>query len=180
MVGMKLRCAVLVFSIALVIFLSMSLDAAAQQFPRLQEENLAGKQVVLPDAASGKVAVLVFGFTHASQTTTGAWAKQIRADFGKSAGFELYQLAVLEEAPRLIRPMITSGIKKGVPENERANFVPVMHNEAELKQLVAYKEPDDAYLVVLDRSGHVAFQTHGATPEPSYAVLKAKVESLLK
>src|SRR5664279_2306567 len=149
MVGMKLRCAIPVFSIALAVFLSMSLASAAQQFPRLQEENLAGKQVVLPDAASGKIAVLVFGFTHTSQTTTGAWAKQIRADFGKSAGFELYQLAVLEEAPRLVRGMIVSGIKKGVPENQRANFVSVMHNEAELKKLVAYKEPDDAYLIVL-------------------------------
>ena len=180
MVGMKLRCVVLVFSIALAIFLSMSLDAVAQQFPRLQEENLAGKQVVLPDAASGKVAVLVFGFTHASQTPTGAWAKRIQGDFGKSVRFELYQLPVLEEAPRLIRGMITSGIKKGVPEDQRANFIPVMHNEAELKKLVGYKEPDDAYLVVLDGRGKVAFQTHGATPEPNYVQLRAKVESLLK
>ena len=180
MTGMRFRRAVAVVAVALAICLSMSRDATAQQLPRLQEENLAGKQIVLPDAASGKVAVLVFGFTHASQTTTGAWAKQIRGDFGKSAGFELYQLAVLEEAPRFIRGMITSGIKKGVPEDERANFVPVMHSEAELKKLVAYKEPDDAYLIVLDRSGRVAFQTHGATPEPNYAQLRAKVESLLK
>ena len=71
--------------------------------------------------------------------------------------------------------MITSGMKKGVPENQRANFVPVMHNEAELKKLVDYKEPDDAYVVVLDRSGKVAFQTHGATRRPDYAQLRTKV-----
>jgi hypothetical protein len=178
--GMKLRCAVLVSSLSLAICLSMSVAAAAQQLPRLQEENLAGQQAVLPEAASGKVAVLVFGFTRASQTTTGAWAKQIRTDFGKSAGFELYQLPVLEEAPRLIRGMITSGMKKGVPEDQRANFIPVMHSEAELKKLVGYKEGDDAYVVVLDRSGKVAFQTHGASPEPNYPQLRTKVESLLK
>ena len=73
-----------------------------------------------------------------------------------------------------------SGIKKGVPEDERANFVPVLHNEAELKKLVGYKETDDAYIVVLDRSGKVAYQAHGATPDPSYTHLRAKVESLLK
>ena len=87
---------------------------------------------------------------------------------------------MLEEAPRLIRGMIVSGIKKGVPENERANFVPVMHNEAELKKLVGYKEADDAYIVVLDRHGTVAFQTHGATPGPDYPQLRTKVDSLLK
>jgi hypothetical protein len=55
-----------------------------------------------------------------------------------------------------------------------------MHNEAELKKLVAYKEADDAYIVVLDRSGQIAYQTHSANPDPSYAALRSKVESLLQ
>ena len=104
------------------------------------------------------------GFTHGSQTTTEAWTKRIQSDLGKTAGFELYQLPVLEEVPRFIRSMVVSGIKKGVPENQRANFIPVLHNEAEIKKLVGYKEPDDAYIVVLDRSAKIAYQTHGATP----------------
>ena len=167
-------------SVALAVCMSMPYTAAAQQLPRLQEQSLAGQQVVLPDVAWGKVAVLVLGFTRASQTTTGAWTKQIRTDFGKSSGFELYQLPVLEEVPRVLHGMIVSGMKKGVAEDQRANFIPVMHNEAELKKLVGYKEADDAYIVVLDRSGKVAFQTHGAGPEPNYAELRAKVEGLLK
>jgi hypothetical protein len=175
---MRIRFAVV--PAVLAVCLSMPLGAAAQQLPRLQEENLAGQQVVLPDAASGKVAVLIFGFSRASQTPTEAWAKRIGSDFGKSSGFELYRLPVLEEAPRFIRGMITSGMKKGVPENQRANFVPVMHSEAELKKLVGYKESDEAYLVVLDRRGKVVFQTHGATSDPNYAPLRAKLENLLK
>jgi hypothetical protein len=175
---MKLRCAFAVVTAALCLLLSLNL--AAQQFPRLQEENLAGQKVDLPDAAAGKVAVLVFGFSRASQTPTGAWTKQVRTDFGKSPGFVLYQLPVLEEAPGFIRGMIVSGMKKGVAEDLRANFVPVMHHEAELKKLVGYKEPDDAYVVVLDRDGAIAFQTHGATPGPDYAQLRSKADSLLK
>ena len=175
---MRIRFAVV--PAVLAVCLSMPLDAAAQQLPRLQEENLAGQQVVLPDAASGKVAVLIFGFSRASQTPTEAWAKRIGSDFGKSSGFELYQLPLLEEVPRIIRGMIASGMKKGVPENQRANFVPVMHSEAELKKLVGYKEADDAYLVVLDCYGKVAFQTHGATPDANYAQLRSKLENLLK
>lgn len=152
----------------------------AQQLPRLQEENLAGRQVMLPDAASGKVAVLVLGFSHASSTPAGAWAKRIRIDFGKAPGFELYQLAVLEGAPKMFRGMIISGIKKGVPDNERANFIPVLHNEEQLQKLVGYKAEDDAYVVVLDRSGNVAYRTHGASVDPGYAELHAKLQALLK
>jgi hypothetical protein len=76
--------------------------------------------------------------------------------------------------------MVISGIKKGVPENQRANFIPVLHHEADIKSLVSYKEADDAYIVVLDRGGKIAYQTHSAAPGQGYANLRAKVESLLQ
>jgi len=172
---MKMRLAVFTVAVAL-----LASTAAAQQFPRLQEENLAGQQVVLPDAAAGKIAVLVLGFSHASGTPTGAWAKRATEEFGKNPGFVLYQLAVIEDAPRLVRGMITSGMKKGVPDSQRATFIPVVHEEAALKTLVGYKEEDYAYIVVLDRGGKVVYQTHAATVDPGYAELRAKLAGLLK
>jgi hypothetical protein len=152
----------------------------AQQFPRLQEENLNGQQIVLPDAASGKVAVLVMGFSKASKTPTEAWARRIDSDFGKAPAFVLYQMPILESVPKMFRGMIISGIKKGVPENQRATFVPVVHNEDDLKKLVGFKGEDDAYIVVLDRSGKVVYQTHGESVDPGYAELKAKIQALTK
>jgi len=175
---MRLRIALLIPVAAVCSTLVGSM--AAQQFPRLQEENLAGQQVVLPDAASGKVALLVLGFSRSSSTPTGAWAKHIQSDFGKTPGFELYQLAVLEAVPRIFRGMVISGIKKGVPESERAYFLPVLHEEDQLQKLVGFKEEGDAYIIVLDRSGKVAYQTHGASVDPAYAELRAKVTALLK
>jgi hypothetical protein len=178
--GMRIRCTAAFMSIALVVFFLTALNVAAQQFPRLQEENLAGQQVVLPDAAAGKVAILVFGFTKASQNTTGAWMKRLQPDYGKSTDVVLYQLPVLEEAPRILHGLIVSGMKKGVAENLRTNFIPVMHNEAELKKLVGYRETDDAYVVVLDRDGKVAYQAHGGTDAAGYADLQIKVQGLVK
>jgi len=80
----------------------------------------------------------------------------------------------------MIRGMIVSGMTRGVPEDQRADFIPVLHNEAGLKKLVGYKETEDAYIVVLDRSGKIAYQAHRPTPEPGYTQLHAEVESLLK
>jgi len=175
-----MRAGVVIPAIVVGMGVFLGSPAVAQQLPRLQEENLAGQQVVLPDAVAGKVAVLVFGFSRASQNSTGAWMKHLREDFGKSAGLDLYQLPVLEEAPRLIRGMITSGMKKGVPEAERATFVPVMHNEADLKKLVNYKEADDAYVIVLDRTGKIVYQAHSGPDASGYAELRSKLQSLLK
>ena len=161
------------------VFLASSMAHGGSQLPKIEGESLAGHQVVLPDAAAGKVAVLVFGFTKASKVPTSAWASKLLADFATRPDFELYQLPVLEDVPRLFRGMVISGIKKGVPENKRDHFVPILQNEAELKRFVQYREPDDAYLAVLSRTGNIVEQSHGAPIDANYARLRAEIESVL-
>ncbi len=147
--------------------------------PTTEGESLAGHKVVLPDAAAGTVAVLIFGFTKASKLQTSAWAEKLHADFVARTDFQLYQLPVLEDVPRILRSTVISGIRKGVAENKRDRFVPILQGEADLKKLVHYKEPDDAYLVVLDRAGNIVQQTHGAPSDANYGLTKAAIQSLL-
>jgi hypothetical protein len=66
--------------------------------------------------------------------------------------------------------MIISGMKKGMPDPQRAYVVPVVHQERELK----------AYVVVLDRNSSIMYQTHAATADPGYAELRANLRALLK
>lgn len=155
------------------------LAQTGQPMPPIEGESFAGQKIVLPDAAHGKVAVLVFGFSKASKVPTSAWAQKVNAEFGTHDGFELYELPVLEDVPRFIRGMVISSIKKGVPENRRAHFVPIVQGESELKKLVNYKEPDDAYLVMLDSNGQVVSQTHGPFSDAAYAQFRTNLQSLL-
>ena len=150
-----------------------------QSMPRIEGESFAGQKIALPDAAHGKVAVLVFGFTKASKVPTSAWAQKINAEFGTHNGCEWYELPVLEDVPRLIRGMVISSIKKGVPESRRSHFVPIVQNESELKKLVNYKEPDDAYLVTVDPGGQIVSQTHGPFTDTAYAQFRTDLQSLL-
>jgi len=147
--------------------------------PRVQGESFSGRKVVLPDATQGHVAVLVFGFTKASKGPTGAWADKILAEFGTHAGFELYQLPVLEDVPRFMRGMVISGIKKGIKEDKRDHFVPILQGESELKKFVGYKEPDDAYLIVLNRDGLIVQQTHGPFSDAAYGAVRSQIRSAL-
>ena len=159
--------------------LDSSIAQNARQLPRIEGDSLAGHHVVLPEAAAGKAAVLIFGFTKASKVPTSTWADKLQPDFGMRPGFEVYQLPVLEDVPRFVRGMVISGIRKGVPENKRDHFVPILQGEAELKKLVGYKEPDDAYLVTLDRAGNIAQQIHGAPNDSNYAQVRSAIEALL-
>jgi len=170
-------------SLRLVTSSFLIISAIAQtprDFPLVQGETFAGREIELPDAAKGKVAVLIFGFTKASSKPTSAWAKKIAADFGGRQDFELYQLAVLEDVPRLLRGMVISGIKKGVPENQRDHFVPVLQGEKELKRAVDYTLPDAAYLVIFDRGGKEVAQLHGSPDDANYSQMRRQLESLLK
>jgi hypothetical protein len=160
--------------------LTASVAQVGPQMPKTEGESLAGQRVVLPDAAAGKVAVLVFGFTKASKAATSAWAAKLQADFGARSEFELYQLPVLEDVPRFVRGMAMSSMKKGVAEDKRDHFVPILHGEAELKELVHYKQADDAYLVVLGRTGNVIQQTHGTGDDATYAAVQSAIESALR
>ncbi len=165
-------------------FLSLLTSAVAQdisRMPAIEGESFAGQHIVLPDAAAGKVAVLVFGFTKASKGPTSAWANKLLAEFGTRPEFVLYQLPVLEDVPRFVRGIVISGIKKGVPEDKRDHFVPILQKEAELKRFVRYNAADDAYVVVLSRSGETLAVSHGSGPgDASYAQVRSTTDGALK
>ena len=165
--------------LCLVFFICAALAQTGVVMPTIEGESFTGHNVVLPDAARGKVAVLIFGFTKASKEPTSAWADKIQTEFGSQTGFEMYQLPVLEEVPRFIRGMVISSMKKGVRENMRDRFVPVLQHESELKKFVNYHEKDDAYLVVLDPSSHVVDQMHGPFDDAAYSHLKSEIHKQL-
>jgi len=165
--------------LCVVVFVVSAAAQTGQQMPIVEGESLSGSKIVLPEAAKGKVAVLVFGFTKASKEATKGWADKIFSDFGTQAGFDLYQLPVLESVPGFIRGMVISSMKKGVREDMRDHFVPILHGEAELKKFVSYKELDDAYLVVLDAAGQIVEQKHGPFSDAAYAQLRSDIQSML-
>jgi ATP10 protein len=177
----KQRClASLLLFICWLSLISLVVAQAPLESPKIQGESLSGKRVELPEAVSGKVAVLVFGFSRASKAPTTTWGTKIFEGFASQPEFAIYQLPVLQEVPRLLHGMIISGMQKNVPEKLHDHFVPLLQKEAELKKLVSYKEPDDAYLVVLDRAGKIVYQIHGPLNDTNYAGLRDKLESLLK
>lgn len=152
---------------------------SSEPLPKIESENLNGHAVVLPAASAGKVALLVLGFTKASKQQTSEWAKAVSKDLAGQKDFDLYQMPVLEDVPRIVRGMVISSIRKGVPENQRDHFLIVLHGENDLKHLVHYKEEDDAYLVVVDRAGNIALQKHGGVSAGSSAEIETKIHALL-
>ena len=77
-----------------------------------------------------------------------------------------YQMPVLESVPKFVRGMVLKSIKSGVPEREQPHFLPTFSDEAEWRKIVRYANPDDAYVLVVDREGKVRWQTSGKVTTP--------------
>lgn len=144
----------------------------ADSFPSIEGENLLGAKVSLPDAAKGHPAAIVIGFTHASQNQTQPWTLRLQSDFGA------YSIAVLEDAPRLVRGMATSGIRGSVPKNLRDHFLIVVKGEKLLKEAAGFERPDDAYLVLLDSAGVIQWRFHGPLTDSAYEDLKNRAAAI--
>jgi ATP10 protein len=152
--------------------------AFAGALPRLEGETLSKKPIVLPDAAHGKIALLVIGFSKKGGQATGAWQKQFKNDFGADQKYVVCPVAVLEDVPRFIRGMVTSGIRSSTPATEQDHFVILVHGEQDLKHFVGYSTPDDAYLLLLDAKGDIRWRGHGLFKDEDYAALKNVAKQL--
>lgn len=140
----------------------------AEQLPHVDGENLLGLKTVLPDAVAGHPAVIVIGFTHASQSQSKAWVARLQHQL------PVYTIAVLEDAPRLVRGMAVHGMKSGVPEDQRDRFIVIYHNEKELQQAAGFDAQDDAYVLLLDKDGGIRWRFHGPVTDTAIEQLKSQ------
>lgn len=154
-----------------ILVIAAGLLQAADVFPTISGTALSGAAVTLPEAGSGHATVVVVGFTHTSQTQSDAWVRKLGNEFA------FYSLAVIEDAPRLVRGMITSGMRSGVAKAQQGRVLTVTKGEKELKVAVGFEQADDAYVVVLDGTGAITWRYHGAPTDAAVAELHAQAES---
>ena len=152
---------------------------SAETLPGTEGENLLGQKVKVADSLKGKIGVLVIGYSKASGDITGAWEKRLSADFGSNSAVAVYQMPMLEAAPKFIRGTIISGMKKGIPAPKQANFIVVIKDEDEWKRVSVYQKGQDAYVVIVDRDGEVRQHSAVDSKLSSYDSVRHEIEKLI-
>jgi hypothetical protein len=151
------------------------LPGEPQPMPTTLGQSLSGHDVVLPTATVGHPAVIVIGFSHGSSKAIERWDKEIGAQVTAKPGVPLYNIAVIQDAPRFVRGMIKGSMKALVPTAGQDRFLTVVQGEEELKRAVDFSSSDEAYVVVLDATGKIVFHTHG---DPSEIAKKQVIEQI--
>jgi hypothetical protein len=133
----------------------------------------------LPSGLAGRVAVLGIGFTHSSQSEVKGWTTTLRDQFARDSTVAIFSVAVLEDAPRLVRGMILHAMKKEVAPADLSKFLVIYQNEKELKQSAGFEARDDAYVIVLDPTGGVRYKLHGAVNAASVRDVSNHIAAVL-
>jgi hypothetical protein len=150
-----------------------------QRLPDLKGEYLTGRTAVLPGAASGRVALLLFGFSYDSRFDVEAWAKRFREEFGKNPQVTFYEIPMIGGMARLGKWFIDSGMRRGTPKEDHENVITVYGGSGPWKHRLGVKAEDHGYLVLLDQKGTLAWSQAGPFEEARYAALAEQVRKLL-
>ena len=141
---------------------------AQERVPATRVVTLTGKALELPRDLPAQATVLILGFSRKSVDATTAWEKGVRSSLAHSPEIDFYDMAMLAEVPGFARGWVMRLIRNKVPDTLKPNFVPLTTDEAAWKRTVGFDKglPDAAYVVLLDRSGTVRWNTHEPwTPE---------------
>ena len=150
-----------------------------EPMPVLMGEFLTGRPAVLPDAASGRVALVALGFTYDSRFAVEAWVGRFRKDFGDKPQITFYEVPMIGGMARLGKWFIDSGMRRGTPKKDHENVITVYGGTDLWKQRLGFQSPDAAYLLLVDQRGVVRWRHSGEFDEKAYGDMTIEVAALL-
>lgn len=147
-----------------------------EPFPAVVSDTLAeGKNVALLERTKGRPVVVIFSFGKDATPQVKAYGERVGKDLGMD---RLWQVPVLDGAPRLIRGLILRGMRGDMPRELHAQTL-VLYKDGELwKKRLRVTSDKHAYLVLLDKEGKIAWMHHGLFEEKKYEELRAAAAKL--
>jgi hypothetical protein len=151
--------------------------ALGETFPRLEAEFLTGRKAVLPDAAAGKIALVMMGFTYDSRYAVEKWAARFHDEFGANKAVTFFEVPVIGGMGRMAKWFIDSGMRRGTPKDMHENVITVYGGGDRWKTAMGFTKTreHDAYLALLSPDGRVRWLHRGPFSEDAVTALKAAV-----
>jgi len=151
--------------------------AVGDMFPRLEAEFLTGRKAVLPDAAAGKSALVMMGFTYDSRFAVEKWAEHVSREFSANDKLTFFEVPVIGGMGRMAKWFIDSGMRKGTPKELHENVITVYGGADRWKKAMGFSKADEdaAYLALLGPDGRVQWMHRGAFTDEALEALKAAI-----
>ena len=135
------------------LLVNLTMLETGKPMPPLQGEFLSGKKAVLPDAAKGKAAMYLVGFSYDSRFAVEAWAERYKKHFASNPAITFYEVPVIR------------GMRNGSPKQFHDNVLTMYGGAGDLRK--AFGATNDKFTVVVlcDRQGLVQWTWAGLPDE---------------
>lgn len=137
--------------------------------PPIRGETLDKQKIDLRVKATGRRAVVLFGFSKKSQESLRSWTIRLLKESGTGEQFVVYNVASLEAAPFFIRGIIKGGMRNDVPSARHGQFVVITSHDKAWRSYLGFRteRAGDAYVLVLSPDGATLFRNWVGGPAES-------------
>ena len=149
-----------------------SKSAIGLKFPAISGESLAENKVNLPQAAAGKVTLILMAFERDSIPKLDPWLKAYSDAFGANKDFALYKIPMMKsEFAKQISGMINGKMKKDNPKELHDKIVTYYGPIDEYVTALGIADEEQGYAFLLDKTGVVKWQSTGPADQNSTKAL---------
>ncbi len=125
----------------------------------LPVQSLNDQPLTFPRDAIAPRSIFVVTLSKAASEQGAAWTRRLREATQITA--PVFQVAVLEDVPSLLRGLVISAIARQVPPGLRDRFWIAVSGGADWRKCVDSASEGDAHVFVLDQRSDVVWRAHG-------------------
>jgi len=150
------------------------------KFPDVSGQTPSGASMRLSEIVTGKTSVVVFSFSKTAGKDAQVWNDRLYKDYGSNPQIASSTVIMLEAAPRLLRGIIVSELKRSMPPAMRDRTIVSYQNEELWKQRLAVADDRHADVLLLESDSRMRWRNSSAFSDAEYTELKHKVQEQLQ
>jgi len=149
------------------------------KLPRLDAGLLDGSRLVLPDSASGSIALVGFGYKRESQHDLNSWLVPLRKEYSAADGFRAYEVPMMgRRIPGLLRGIINRAMRNAINEPNRRWVAPYYGDIDGYSKRLGVTDRSQVQMFLLDRNGLVRWYAAGPAAGSALEELRIEVAKL--
>ncbi len=138
------------------------------KFPAISGESLAGQTINLPQAASGKVTLILIALKRDSIPKLDPWMKAYADAFSAKKNFAFYKIPMMKSSfAKQISAMINGKMRKDNPKDLHDKIVTYYGPIDEYLKILKIDDEEQGYVFLLDKNGMVKWRATGTADQNS-------------
>ena len=151
------------------------------RFPQLQASNLEKRSLNLPGDFEGSRNLLLVAFQREQQAQVDTWLREMKRFEEADPGFRYYELPTIQKPNRLLRWIIDSGMRRGIPDPKaRARTITLYIEKAPFLKALGITDEMRIHCFLVDRTGRVLWRAEGAFEESKGLSLHDALKKLME